>query len=969
MMSLKKLMLTFMSVLTLAVPAAFAQVSAIEKDTLIPTYPFDDPDPLPLVFKRPELYPYSRFDGFSARATTRPWKMIVLENELIRVEILPEVGGKVFSAWDKTKNREFLYANPVLKFRDIALRGPWTSGGIEFNFGFIGHTPATAHPVNHALKEYPDGSKSCFISAMDISARTIWQIEIKLEPGKKYFSTTASWQNLTPFHQSYYHWYNTAIQVRDDLRYAFPGNRYIGHDGDIHPYPVDEKGRDLSLYKNHQFDSHKSLHVLGSMKPFYGAILENDSFGMAHYSFHNANPGKKIWTWSLGRDGAIWENLLTDGRGQYSEVQSGRLFNQATLQSGLASPFNQASLGPGVYDEWTDLWMPVDGLQNISELDSSGAMEVKITDKQVEVAINAFTKSTNKLQISAGGKLLAEKIIPMEPGETFREAFPLSNATNSVAASWGSLRFSFPEKDLFPLPEPLKTDTSTASHWVHVARENANFRKNSEALAAYDRALSIDPGQADALLGSAEILLSQGNAPAALERLTTATRMGIYNPRANFLLGILHRWQGSADLAKHYLMLASRGMEHRAASLLQLAELALSRKNWAEALDFAAQSHSLQPKDWLATATLATAQRYAGKDQEFRDFVNEVRKNQPLNPFLQAEAFLMYGGDPWVVKEEYRLEVFKEIGIRYASMGLEKDSRAVLRLAEVDHGVSRVLGSTASLSSSVYQPFRLEEKRWLEKQDDWKSVYGLALLEYRLGNKGKALDLLKGLKSKPREAFFYLVRGYALLDSAPEEGILDLKKSLAMQENWRIYKYLSDVSLKLNRPAEALDYANKGFSKHPGIAALGIQKATMEGISGNYAAGLAVLDTLKVLPYEGAGEGRYVYEWLLAAAAKQALDAGDLRTAKDKLSRFDIWRESLGSGRPLTYFSVLYHYLSIRVAKAGGDEATRAKLQEELDKYLLSNPSEQDKYPFLKQNAVIPTELTLENRIMSLLSK
>ncbi|MEY3368015.1 MAG: hypothetical protein RI973_1170, partial [Bacteroidota bacterium] len=117
MMSLKKLMLTFLSVLTLAVPTAFAQVSAIEKDTLIPTYPFDDPDPLPLVFKRPELYPYSRFDGFSARATTRPWKMVVLENELIRIEILPEVGGKVFSAWDKTKNREFLYSNPVLKFR------------------------------------------------------------------------------------------------------------------------------------------------------------------------------------------------------------------------------------------------------------------------------------------------------------------------------------------------------------------------------------------------------------------------------------------------------------------------------------------------------------------------------------------------------------------------------------------------------------------------------------------------------------------------------------------------------------------------------------------------------------------------------------------------------------------------------------------------------------------------------------
>jgi tetratricopeptide (TPR) repeat protein len=968
-MKFDKLALLLLLAFVLAVPFSVAQVTAVEKDTQILTYPFNDPDPLPLVFKRPELYPYNRFDGFSDKATKQTWKMVVLENELIRIEMLPEVGGKIFSAWDKTRNREFLYSNPVLKFRDIALRGPWTSGGIEFNFGFIGHTPATAHPVNHVIKEYADGSKSCLISAMDISARTIWQIEVKLEPGKTYFSTTASWQNLTPFHQSYYHWYNTAIQVRDDLKYVFPGNHYIGHDGDLHPYPVDEKGRDLSYYKNHEFDSHKSLHVLGSLKPFYGAILENDSFGMAHYSFHNANPGKKIWTWSLGRDGAIWEDLLSDGRGQYSEVQSGRLFNQATLQSGLGSPFTQTSLGPGVHDEWTDLWMPVAGLQNISDLDTSGALEVKIANNQIEVAINAFSKSNQILVVKADGKTLAEKMVSLEAADAFRGSFQLQAPAKSVSVTWGTLGFFHPEKDLFPVPAPLETDSSNASHWVHVALENANFRKPTESLAAFNRALDIDPHLEEALLGSAEILLSVGNETAALERLTMLTRRSIYHPGANFQLGILHRRQGAADLAKHHFMLASRSMGYRAVSLLQLTELAVSMKNWDEALEFAKQSQALQPNDWLVTALLATVHRLSGRDTEFRDILNEARERQPLNPFLQAEAFLMYGGNPWVLGEEYRLEVFKEIGIRYSAMGLEKDSRSILHLAEADHGVSRVIGSTASQSSSAYLPFRLEEKRWLEKRDDWKSIYGLALIEYRMGNEEKALEMLKSLKSKPREAFFYLVRGYAQLATSPKDGIIDLRKSLSMQENWRIYKYLSDACLKMNQLDSALHIATRGFAKHPNVAALGIQQATLHGIAGNYAAGLSVLDTLLVLPYEGAGEGRYVYEWLLAGAVKQALDAGDLNLAKNKLSRFNIWRERLGSGRPLNYFSVLYHFLAIRLAKASGDEAMRAKLQGELDKHLLSNPNDYEKYLFLKNNADIPLDLTLENRMAHFLSK
>jgi len=123
------------------------------------TYPYSDPNPNPILTERNfKIYPYFSFDGFSQTAEIKKWKVIKLENDYIEVYILPEVGGKVWEAIEKSTGKEFLYRNNVMKFRNISMRGPWTSGGIEFNLGLIGHTPATASPVDYLTRKNPDGS-------------------------------------------------------------------------------------------------------------------------------------------------------------------------------------------------------------------------------------------------------------------------------------------------------------------------------------------------------------------------------------------------------------------------------------------------------------------------------------------------------------------------------------------------------------------------------------------------------------------------------------------------------------------------------------------------------------------------------------------------------------------------------------------------------------------------------------------
>src|SRR4030095_3663288 len=98
----------------------FAQNAATIKEYLqtFTTYPFSDPNPVPLFTP---VYPYYRFDGFTDKPIQKQWKVVQLENDYIKVMILPEIGGKIWAAIEKSTNRSFIYYNHSVKFRDVAM--------------------------------------------------------------------------------------------------------------------------------------------------------------------------------------------------------------------------------------------------------------------------------------------------------------------------------------------------------------------------------------------------------------------------------------------------------------------------------------------------------------------------------------------------------------------------------------------------------------------------------------------------------------------------------------------------------------------------------------------------------------------------------------------------------------------------------------------------------------------------------
>ena len=210
----------------LALPLMAQEATITEQYQTFRTYPFGDPDP---VARMGNIYPYFRFQGYSFAPVPRDWKVITLENKYIRVLIAPEIGGKILGAFEKSTGRAFIYYNRVVKFREIAMRGAWTSGGIEFNFGDIGHTPTTATPVDYAMRKNVDSSVSCFVGALDLASRTEWRVEIRLPHDKAYFETRSFWYNPTDVSTSRYHWMNAAAEADSDLQFIYPGNAFIGH--------------------------------------------------------------------------------------------------------------------------------------------------------------------------------------------------------------------------------------------------------------------------------------------------------------------------------------------------------------------------------------------------------------------------------------------------------------------------------------------------------------------------------------------------------------------------------------------------------------------------------------------------------------------------------------------------------------------------------------------------------------------
>ncbi len=318
----------------------------------IPTYELGPPDPNPpfaLVNPHP-VYPYPMLDDLGDQRGPKTWRAIYLENQYLKITILPELGGHVYSVYDKLHSREMLYRNRVIKYGLVGPRGAWIAGGIEFSFPFA-HTTDTVSTVESALHQNADGSATAIVGAVDWVSKMYWQIALTLRPDTARLEEGVTLFNATPLNHLYLFWTNTAVPATDDLQYIYPMRETISDDpfAIVQSWPVWE-GVDQSWYKNDP--SALAIFARDVHRDFFGAYYHQSNYGVVHVANFRQDPGKKLWSWGTSRSGRIWDTILSDDDGPYNEIQSGRFATQGYREF----------MEPHRVEQWTEYWYPVSGL-------------------------------------------------------------------------------------------------------------------------------------------------------------------------------------------------------------------------------------------------------------------------------------------------------------------------------------------------------------------------------------------------------------------------------------------------------------------------------------------------------------------------------------------------------------------------------------------------------------------------------
>lgn len=957
---LKSTLLIAVAVASQMVAAQRATITAESRDIL--TYPYSDPNPVPLVAEgREAIYPYHSFNGYSLNGQMQKWNVIKLENDYIEVYVLPSDGGKVWGAIEKSTGKEFIYRNEVMKYRNISMRGPWTSGGIEFNFGYIGHNPSTCVPVDYKTVENTDGSVSCIVGSLDLPSRTKWLVEIRLPKDKAYFETRAMWSNPTKVPQSYYNWMTAAAVVTDDLEFMYPGNQEIGHAGEAGPWPVDSEGRDLAMYRNNAFGSDRSAHVVGEYNDFMGGYYHVSEFGFGHWALYDEMAGHKLWLWSQARSGAIWTDLLTDSDGQYMEFQAGRLFNQYSPSPSLKTPITQVPFNPGVTDRWKEIWFPVKSIGGFVDVSPMGVLNVKSEEGKLRVGINALAFTQGKLVVKSDGKVVYSETKSFTPMEVFQTTVSMNSGTAyEVTVEGMDLRYSPGKRNLLnrPYVTAIPTLAETPASLYHEGMELKENRSYTPAKQLFLKCLRQDPLYIDAMVSLVEIYYRSNLYDSALYYADRALQLDTYHPAANYYAGVTYLAKGDMINAIESLGWAARSPEFRSTAYAHMAGIKMQLGDIGLAEHYANQSLDYNRYNFNALQVLAILYRTSGRTALADNIVETMSMLDPLNHFADFERYLLHPSAENLlhftstITNEMPYQTYLELCLTYYGLGLKNVAIQVLEKAPVHSLVTiwkaylknepALLDEVAQASAAYVFPYRTETVSavaWaMQNNSNWKFKYYLALNYFAIQRDEEARQLLISCGQEPNYAPFYLTRASLVYARDKKMELLDLEAARKWAPGeWRTANRLIRYYENAHNNQMALTLSEAAYKQFKGNFILGLQYAQALLNNGRYSACIKTLDAMHILPNEGSSIGKVVYEQAYLLYALDLIEGKKYAEALKKLDKAREWPESLGVGMPYEPDNRIEDYLSAYCLNKLNRSVEAGDMQKAVTNFTLKN--------------------------------
>ena len=786
---LRKCHLAFFTIIMLVASfRTFAQspVTVSEVDENIPTYLSGPPEPNPMFFfgrgtqgAEQRIYPYPLYDNLTNRKGDKAYHLIYLENEYVKICVAPDLGGKLFSALDKTNNYNFIYPQHVIKPALIGLTGAWISGGVEWNVPHH-HRASTFNPVQYSIEQGADGSKTIWVGELEIRHRMRWVVGYTLRPGSSIVECNVRIINRTAVENTMLCFANIAVSVNNDYQVIFPPRTQwsTGHSKRIfNPWPVVD-GVDVSWYKNNKTPA--SWFAVNYEDDFVAGYDHGKNAGILNIADHNIVAGKKFFTWGVGN---LWDKILTDDDGPYLEIMVGAYSDNQPDYSWLQSNEERSfvmSLFP---------FRGIDGVKN-ANLDAAVNLDVKDGKALFGFSTTkAYQDAT--VTLKAGDKVLSEEHISINPGKPYAKQVTLDGQNEhelraSISAGGRELvAYSPIVLQSIPKPvsyaEPKEPEQIKNDEQLFLAGQRIDQFHNPtlDADPYWEEALRRDSGNVAANTGmgrlclrNAKYVLAEKYLNKAIERLT-AQYTTPKDVEPIYYLGVALKGQGRLDEAYTAFYKATWKQEWKGQGYYSLAEIASLQGKYQIALEHV--NHALDANAFNVRAYVLKAallRHFNHNDEALKLVLFAREKCDPLDVQLMAEQWLA-SKDISASKTLFSTLIkhpinAEEIAAGYYNSGLWKDGETVLLQLIAETKDNTTISPLVYYYVGYFADKLGESQKALEY---WKQA-SLQPLDYVFPFQQEVINVLRcAINANPMDARAPYYLGNLLYDWQPEEAI------------------------------------------------------------------------------------------------------------------------------------------------------------------------------------------------------
>lgn len=947
-----------------------------EEQIVLPTYKPAAPEKSPLFLENRayqgstgKVYPMPVTEKISDEKEDVEYHAIYMENDYLLVMILPELGGRIQRALDKTNNYDFVYYNHVIKPALVGLTGPWISGGIEFNWPQH-HRPSTYSPVDFYFEEHEDGSSTVYVSEIDKMYGTKGMASFTLYPDKAYIEIKGQLFNRTDTPQTFLWWANPAVPVNDNTYSVFPPDVHAVMDhgkravstfpiatGEYYKYDY-SAGVDISCYRNIKVPT--SYMAAHSDYDFIGNYDEKLDAGLLHVADHHISPGKKQWTWGNSDFGQAWDRNLTDEDGPYIELMTGVYADNQPDFTWL-KPYEEKT--------FTQYFMPYKHVGRVKNATKDASVNLELDGHNCIIkayASGVFPQC--QIKLCKNDEILFTDQADLSPTEIYDATFTteldsLTGCTLTITDVHGNTLVSYTavEEKLEATPDPadpllppseLKSTEELYLGALHLEQyRHATFSPDDY----YLEGLRRDPSDIRLNNGYGLLQYRRGNFEEAIKLFKTAIEKQTWkNPNpyygeCYFNLGLSLVMTGKLDEAYDAFYKATWSYETQSSGFYWLAALSCRRGNYKDALKFIDESMIRNWHNMKARTLKAAILRTLGQD--YASFLEESKRIDPLDMGIRYEISIASSdSDNWKQTMREPAHNYLELALDYTKAGFYKDALFILNSCDTESPmigyykgyIYELLGEVESAKeahnlgeASDYSccfPNRTEEVlilesaiRVLEKAP--RAHYYLGCLLYDKKQNKKAIKhWLTSTEEEPSFAMSY--RNLAIAYYNKEHNI---SKALpAMKRAVELDPDYSRFLLEYDQLCAKAGYSNedrlKVLEAHIDLVtyrdALYLEYITLLNNTGQYEKALDCLTTHQFHPWEG-GEGKVSaqYRYALTQKALLLLNKKQYDEAIELLEATKTYPQNLGEGKlPNVQDNIADYYLGIAYEETGAKE-------------------------------------------------